>query len=293
MTRRGMVLAGVMFALVVTGAVAGALGFAALQELRAARHQAGAVRAAQEARAAAERVVGAYAPALAAGLRPGDSVMAGAALVRRLTPWLFAVEASGRDPASLAERRGVLLAALDAPVLPRAALSVETAPTPAVVAGIRVGDVPPPGWDCPVNDTITPAIIQLRDSTWLMPPWSPARLDAWAALGWTSDSLRVEWTAGDLVLGPGRHLGVFVAGGDVVLEGAAEVLGVVIAAGAVASEWPGGAIFGVAIAARAELRGTVPPGALVVQYSSCAASLVMQALAPLRPLPQRPWTPLR
>ncbi len=294
--RRGVVLIGVLFGLVALAAIAGALGFVALQESRLGANRLAAARAAEAARGVAVSALAGYHPVVAQGLAPGATAPALGARLRRLGRASWAYEATSTDPARIAERRVALLARADPPLLAAAAFVSTARPAPGVA--LDSVDAGPPGWSCTAEEspTITTSSIQLLPSDsalWVFGPWNWPRLVAWAALGWTSDSLAIRYAAGGVTMTGGRFLGVLVVDGDLVLRANAQLIGVAFVRDRIVAEGLGGAVFGVAVARGAELGALAAPGSLRLAFSSCAAGLVTRALAPLHPVLERSLNPSR
>ncbi len=295
---RGVVLVSVLFAMVLLAAIAGGALFAALQEARTGRTAQAAVRAALDARAAAAAAIAAWDPASYNTIAPGDSLLAGGATVRRLTATLFAVEATGADTIAGAEQRRAVLVRLDPPDLPPAGLYVGIEPAADVLSGVTsIGRAPPPGWDCSLlGDSMATASLQLYDTYSSQPPlgaWDWGRLASWGARNVVADSFRLVYTAGDLEVSGGRLVGVVAAEGDVLLSGDAEIVGAVLARGAVRAQGLGGRILGVVVAASAELTEGAASGVFRLQASTCAAGLAYLHLFPARPLKARSGAYLR
>ncbi len=294
--RRGIVLVGVLLALVVLGAIAGALGFVALQEARLGGNRIAVARATQGVRGLAIEALARLEPAVTAGLAVGATRDTLGVRVRRLGRATWALEAVGRDPVGLAERRVALLALSDTPLLPAAALTTILTPAPGVV--VDSADRTPAGWVCASewSSTISSSSIHLLPTDtalWLRGAWDWPRLVAWASRSWASDSLSVRYAAADLAISGGRFLGVLVVDGNLILRANAEVVGVVFVRGRIVAEGLGGAVLGAALARGSELGAGASAGALRLVFSSCGAGVAIRALAPLRPLAQRSLGPIR
>lgn len=294
--RRGIVLVGVLFALVVLGAIAGALGFVSLQESRLGANRLAGARASQEARGPAVEALARFKPVVTAGLAVGATRDTLGVRVRRLGRATFAFEAAARDPVGLAERGVALLTRSAPPLLPAAALATTSVPASGVA--LDSTDQAPPGWRCTADASasINTSSIQLLPSDsalWVLGDWNWVRLAAWARLAWASDSLSVRYAAGDVALVGGRFLGVLVVDGDLVLRANAELVGAVLVRGRIVAEGLGGAVIGTVVARGAELAAGASAGALRLAFSSCAAGATSRALAPLHPLAGRSFGPLR
>jgi len=294
--RRGIVLVGVLFALVVLGAIAGALGFVALQESRLGANRLAGARATQGVRGLAIEALARFEPGVTAGLAVGATRDTLGIRVRRLGRATWALEAAGRDPVGLAERRVALLARSETPLLPAAALTTTSAPAPGVV--VDSTDRTPPGWLCASEtsnsiNTASTHLLPTDSALWVRGAWDWPRLVAWASRSWVSDSLSVRYAAADLALFGGRFLGVLVVDGNLILRANAELVGVVFVRGRIVAEGLGGAVLGTVVARGSELGLGASAGALRLVSSSCAAGVAIRALAPLRPLAERSFGPTR
>jgi hypothetical protein len=294
--RRGVVLAGVLLALVALGAMAGALGFVALQEARLATNRTAGARASVSARGLALEALARFEPGALAGLAVGATRDTLGVTVRRLGRATWSFEATATDPTGSAERRAALLVHAVPPPLPAAPLAATALPGSGV--GVDSTDRTPPGWTCggESSNSIITSSIQLLPSDsalWDLGDWDWPRLAAWGRLAWSAESLSVRYAPGDLVLTGGRALGVLVVDGNLVLRAGVTAVGVVFVRGRIVAEGLGGTVFGVAVARGAELGAGARAGALGLVFSSCAAGAASRALAPLRPLDTRSLGQLR
>lgn len=297
MTRRGFVLAAVLFALVLLAALTATGFFSALQELRAGANAAALVRASSSASTAILDAIAGWNPAeldsLSIGTRTAVSVtpLAGTTVrldARRLSASLFMLTATAsaggldRTVSALARLRGLELGTLsavrsrhvDVSILPR-------------ISGVNQA---PAGWNCSsAGDTIASVTIQsgASDSTFLQfgdRDW--AALLAWIArVPAGGDSLKARYWRGNLVMAGGHEAGLLVIEGDLVLDGGATIAGVVVVRGRLVLRGAGGVVSGAVVASQIIADASFTPSGLVVMYSSCAA----EAAAISRAWPE--WLP--
>lgn len=297
MSRRGFVLAAVLFALVVLGALGAAGLFAALQEVRAARNTQSQVRARSGAEGALAAVLAGWDVRVLNALAPGDAAlvavptMPGVAVVagvKRLNPLLFLVRAtaSAQGGAELSLVRVVRLDAIE----PGAAAARVRGVAPALVGRFDGVDRPPLGWICGAGaDTVPALVLQTGapDSLFFRfgrRGW--AQLASWAqAVPSGGDSLAVRYAAGDLELTGGRMLGTVVVEGDLVLRAGAQVVGLALVRGALRLEGAGGRISGSLVASQVVADSSFSGTGEVVTWSSCAAGLAAASRVAPTPLP--------
>ena len=291
MTRRGFVLAAVLFALVLLGALTATEFFAALQEHRAGTNAASLLRAQAAATTALADAIAGWDPArldsVTVGSRAGIAVTAvpGTTAVveaRRLSPSLFLLRATGTSgAASRAIAQVVRLRGFD--FEPRAAVRVRSI-DPAIQSRVSGVDGPPAGWNCaPVNDTITTVTLQsgASDSAFLRfggRGWP--EMVAWAmAAPAGGDSLGIQYWPHDLAIVGGGANGLLVVEGNLTLDGGAVVTGIVLVRGSLILRGTGGIVSGAVVASQVIAGAGYTPSGVVFRYSSCAVSAAAWARA--------------
>ncbi len=298
--RRAFVLSTVVFSLLIMAALIAGAWAAAQQSVVSARLAAGTLRARSAAASALAAVLAAWdAPAFdslaSGGARRLDVPGAGGAAVtlevRRTGGDYFALLATALDSLTMARRTVAWFVRLEPMVpAPRVVARLRADPGGALSARVSGSDSVPPGWSClSSNDSITIVSIHSQDSDstfWsLSPEWTWRRLVAWASrTGPGGDSLALRHAAGDAVFDGGRHLGLFLADGDVILRGGAELVGTVMARGSIVFEGRGGAILGAVVAGALRVDPATPLASVRLVHSSCAVALAGRARAPARPV---------
>ena len=296
----GFALALVLVALVLIGALTAGALFAALQELRGGRNRQAALRAAAAAEEGLLAVLGAWDPRTLNALAPGDSsVRSGAAVsggrfvvtATRLDESYYLVASEGSDATGAARQALGAFAALAVPEPDSLAALVVGSPPSAVLAALADGaDAAPDGWNCPPSLGPVPGVAvgaAASDSAFFA---AAAALAQRGAPG--VDSLSAAFAPGDLTLDGGRHLGLLVVGGDLLITGGAEVIGTVVVRGRLAFLGAGGSLTGLVLAASAALLPGASPPAPAMRFSRCAAGRALRSVAPGRLLPTRAVGPL-
>lgn len=303
MSRRGFVLAAVLFALVLLAALTAGGFFASLQEARTGRNALALVRADAATGSSIASIIAAWDPRIMNALPDGGSLVPAtpgipgvsvAPDVRRLSPRFFLIRADARTTGSVGRTAGavVRLRGLD---LDRAAARVRFIDAP-IAASVSGTDQAPPGWTCPATtDTVPPVIVQpgASDSAFFQfgdRDW--ASLVSWAgAIGPGGDSLGVLLVAGNHAVAGSRVRGTLIVGGDLTLSGGAEIAGIVIVKGSVFLSGSGGTVRGSLISSQVVgVQGFMPSQALVV-YSSCAVFRSGLSRAFAEPIPGLPRVP--
>jgi hypothetical protein len=199
------------------------------------------------------------------------------------------LSAEGRDPQGAARHAAGRLARLDTPEPDSLAALVVSSAAPMGALLADGADLSPPGWRCEPPGPSVPSVAAGAAAS------DTALFNAVRALAARPpgvDSLPGRFVAGDLALAGGRHLGLLVVDGDLTLSGGAEVIGAVVARGAIRLQGRGGTITGLAVASSAQvLPGAVPPRP-AWRFSRCAAARALGSAAPGKLLPGRSWVPL-
>ena len=299
--RRGFVLVAVLFALVLLTALLSGGFFEALQELRVGRNLALDVELRQTAESGIAAAIQAWDPR-------GDSVSVGGTMslpgaappgivaatqVRRLSRRLLLVRSSAsRDGVTRVIEAALRLVG---PELGPAAVRARSA-DPMVALVVSGADANPPGWSCrAVTDTV-PALVLTPGASdsafYQMGPMDWATLTAWVAtIPPGGDSLGVVYQPADTALAGGRFTGTLIAGGDLVLRGGAEILGLLIVRGTL-TIGPGGAtVLGSVLASQVVVDQSVSSQTVHLGYSSCSRTLASLGRARPSPLPGVPMWP--
>lgn len=99
----------------------------------------------------------------------------------------------------------------------------------------------------------------------------------------------IVWSEGDLTITGGQGQGVLIVNGDLSVGGGFVFYGVILVRGRIATEGPGGTVFGGVVAANSRRLQNDVGGNTVVQYSSCAAARALERTAVAEPLRSRSW----
>jgi hypothetical protein len=299
-SRRGFVLAAVLFALVLLAALASLALFSALQEVRIGRNAAAQAALRGSAEAGIAEALAGWDPATMNGLRPGAlarlPALAGPASgavveVRRLNEQLVLLR-SGASDAVGARQVVQLVARLSGLEVRPAAVRARSAD--AVIAAAASGaDSPPSGWSCPATADTAPGLV-------LEPGAGDSALFRFGAMDWNGlvarvsslgtaqDSVRAVYVAGDSELVSGRFVGLLVVEGNLVLRGGVAVNGIVLVHGSLAFGAGGATVSGAVVASQVVALQSVNLSSGALSYSSCSTDLVALAWGYPKPLKNTP-----
>jgi hypothetical protein len=289
--KRGFVLPGILFASLLLAAVIGGVWAAAWQSVRLARAAAAETRSRAAAAGSLHELLAEWDAARFNALAAGESdslrftrgPLEHLIVVKRASALRFILTARVRGE-SESERTVVIHARLAALApAPEATARLRYPPSTEAGAVVHGADEAPVGWDCDPDSAIVSIHISDTDSMMSLIDdfWDFDRLADWASRqSLAGDSLPWRYHAGDLVLDGERFTGVLVVGGNLIVRGGAEVVGVVIVRDTIAFEWRGGAIVGRAVSRALRVAAGLPAGSAKVGNSSCAARHAGRSRAP-------------